>query len=158
MYAVVRALRHCHHHLYHINFVLKSYHEALHVLNSKTKVIAQQAKWFLFLQGYIFTLTHQVRKENKVVDALIRRSHLLITVHSQVLNFDGLKDIYPFDQVFCSIFQQCVSNQGVHEAYIQHDGFKGSQLRILDCYLRGNLFRNFIQVVVLVIEGLQVHL
>lgn len=81
---VIRALRHWHHYLICRHFVLKSDHEALHFLNSQTKVTNRQTKWGIsFLQGYTFTLLHQTGKDNKVAEVLSRRSHMLVAMWSQ---------------------------------------------------------------------------
>ena len=57
-------------------------------------------KWVLVLQDFTFSLRHQSSNLNKVVNALGRRVTLLSTIHTHVLGFDNLYELYSGDSSF----------------------------------------------------------
>jgi len=93
-YAVIQALRYWRHYLLPQEFVLYSDHEALRYLNSQKRLNVRHSKWVEFLQDYIFVLKHKAGFENKVVDALSRRVMTLVTMSTEVIGFERLREEY----------------------------------------------------------------
>ena len=87
-------------------FVLFSDHEALRFLNSQKKL--NYAKWVEYIQSYTFVLKHRARIENKVADALSRRSLLLNSVRAEVIGFEQIKEEYDLCPDFKEIFQTLI--------------------------------------------------
>ena len=61
-------------------FLLKIDNMSLKYLFEQPNVNARKAKWLDFLNAYHFKLKHIKRKENKIVDALSWRAHMLYEV------------------------------------------------------------------------------
>jgi hypothetical protein len=73
------------------------------------------ARWIAFTQKFTFVLKHKLGQQNKVADALSRRAALFMTLQSEIISFEHLKDLYAEDPTryglcFSSnlqIFQNC---------------------------------------------------
>ena len=65
------------------------------------------ARWVAYIQHFHFTLKHKSGVINKVVDVLNRRASLLTTLHTKVVEFDCLKELYKNDEDFCDILGKC---------------------------------------------------
>ena len=133
LYAVIQALRYWRHYLLPQEFVLYSDHEALRFLNFQKKLNPRHGKWVEFIQAYTFVLKHRAGTENRVADALSRRSMFLISVSTQVVGFDRLKEEYPKCPDFSEIYQSLQQGpSSVHSDYTLLDGFlfKGNRLCI----------------------------
>ncbi len=133
LYAVVQALRYWRHYLLPLEFVLYSDHEALRFLNSQKKLNPRHAKWVEYIQAYTFVLKHKAGKENRVADALSRRSMLLTSVSTEVIGFERLKEEYEHCPDFKETYQSI--RQGPSSQFSDftiHDGFlfKGNKLCI----------------------------
>ena len=61
-------------------FLLKTYNMSLKYLFEKPNLNARKSRWFAFLSEYHFELKHIKDKENKIVDALSRRTHMIYEV------------------------------------------------------------------------------
>ena len=61
-------------------FLLKTNNMSLKHLFDKPDLNVRQARWLDFLSEYHFELKHVKGKENKVVDALSRRTHMIYEV------------------------------------------------------------------------------
>lgn len=74
-----------------------------------------------------FTIRHKAGIQNKVADALSRKSSFLTEMRVEIAGFDTFKELYLDDKFFGPIFQA-----------ILQDGFlfKGLQLCIPECSLR----------------------
>lgn len=132
----MQAIKHWRHYLVHQEFVLFTDHDALRHLDSQTKVSARHAAWISYLQQFTFSIRHQSGKTNRVADALSRRHGLLTTMHTQVVGFAALADLYPSDPFFGKIFLDVLN--GVRGDYTIQDGFLFKDLRLCipDCSLR----------------------
>ena len=124
-YALVQALRYWRHYLLPNEFVLYSDHEALRYLNSQKKLNPRHAKWVEYIQAYTFVLKHQAGTDNKVADALSRRSLLLSTVRTEVVGFDQIKKQY----------DTCPDFGKIHQALSIGPSKEHSQYTLLDGYL-----------------------
>ncbi|RVW76445.1 Transposon Tf2-12 polyprotein [Vitis vinifera] len=108
-YAVVQAIRHWQHYLSFKEFVLYSDHEALQYLNSQKKLNSRHAKWSSFLQLFTFNLRHCAGIENKVADALSRKTLLLVNMSTTTIGFEELKHCYDNDADFGDVYSFLLS-------------------------------------------------
>lgn len=120
-YAVVQAIKHWRHYLFHKNFVLYTNHDALKHLNSQDKVSSRHAAWVAYLQQFTFVIKHTSGASNRVADALRRRQALLAILHVSVTGFSSFEDLYPSYAFFSRLFDEAKS--GVSSEYTFHDGF-----------------------------------
>lgn len=136
LYAVVQAVKHWRHYLFHQEFVLYTDHDALKHMGSQDKVSSRHASWFGYLQQFSFVIKYKAGMLNKVTDALSRRHSLLTTLHGSVTGFEVLPELYPLDPFFGKIWND--ASLGIDDKYLVYDGFlfRGVQLCIPECSLR----------------------
>ncbi|XP_033144892.1 uncharacterized protein LOC117133039 [Brassica rapa] len=127
-YAIVQAIKHWRHYLVHREFVLFTDHDALRHLDSQAKVSSRHASWISYLQQFTFSIKHQSGKSNRVADALSCRHGLLTTMHTKVLGFASLSDLYPEDPFFARVFSE--ASNGISRDYVLHEGFLFKDLRL----------------------------
>lgn len=142
-YAIIYAVKYWRHFLFHREFVLYTYHDALKHLDSQAKVSSRHATWIAFLQQFTFTIRHQSGKLNKVADALSRRHFLVTTMHTVIPGFAALDDLYIMDPFFASIFRDV--QLGSRSDFVLHEGFffKDNRLCVPDCSLRLRIVQEF---------------
>ena len=135
-YAVVQAVKHWKHYLFHREFVLYTDHEALKHLYSQDKISARHAAWSAYLQQFTFVLKHKAGTSNRVADALSRRSNLLSTMGVTLPSFDLFRDLLVTDPYFAAIMTAVQA--GEKSDFLLVDGFlfRGNQLCIPDCSLQ----------------------
>jgi hypothetical protein len=75
--AIMHALRKWIHYLMVKRFELRTDHNGMKYLFDQPNLNARKSRWLEFLSEYDFDINHIKGKENKVVDALIRRVHEL---------------------------------------------------------------------------------
>lgn len=138
-YAIVRAVQHWRHYLFHQEFVLYSDHEALKHLATQDNISARHATWVSFLQQFTFVLKHRSGLSNRVVDALSRRQCLLAELRINVPGFDSFTELYTADPFFSPILAQL--QIGSSSNFLMVDGFifRGTKLCIPACSLRNKL-------------------
>lgn len=131
-FAVVQSLRYWRHYLLPHEFVLFSDHEALRYLNSQKKLNPRHAKWVEFIQEYTFVLKHKSGVENKVADALSRRTSLLHTMSVEVAGFNNLTEEYLSCPDFGSVYAALLEKQSRSTEFVLQDGFlfRGTKLCI----------------------------
>ncbi|KAG7558942.1 Retrotransposon gag domain [Arabidopsis thaliana x Arabidopsis arenosa] len=135
-YAIVQAIKHWRHYLFHKEFVLYTDHDALKHLSTQDKVSARHASWIGYLQQFTFVIKHTSGASNRVADALSRRHALLAVLNVSVPGLSTFSDLYPTDPFFSRILHEVQA--GSSRDYTLHDGFlfKDSRLCIPDCSLR----------------------
>jgi hypothetical protein len=83
LFSIVHALRMWRHYRMGKKFKLKIDHIGLKYIFEQPTLNARKTRWMEFLSEYDFNIKHIKGKENKVVDALSRRVHLM---HTTVVN------------------------------------------------------------------------
>jgi len=139
LFAVIQSLKHWRHYLIHREFVLFSDHDSLRHLHSQKHLNAQHARWVEFLQQYTFVLKHKAGTENRVADALSRKTFLLHTLTVDVNWFHGVKEQYPEDPDFGKIYKQLLNNpRDLEGQYSIFNGFvfRGTKLCLPDSSMR----------------------
>ncbi|KAJ0885239.1 putative nucleotidyltransferase, Ribonuclease H [Helianthus annuus] len=135
-YAVVQAVKHWRHYLFHKEFVLFTDHDSLRHIRSQDKVSHKHARWMAFLEKFTFVVKHKSGISNRVADALSRRSSLLVSMRVVVPGLDNLMEQLTADPYFSVILQDV--QLGKRADFLVHDGFlfKENQLCIPNSSLR----------------------
>ncbi|KAI3526019.1 hypothetical protein L1887_05170 [Cichorium endivia] len=135
-YAVVQAVKHWRHYLFHKEFVLFTDHDSLRHIRNQDKVSHKHGRWMNFLEKFTFVVKHKSGTSNRVADALSRRSNLLVSMRLGVPGLDVLMEQLTVDPYFSVVLQDVQS--GRRSDFLVHDGFlfKGNQLCIPDSSLR----------------------
>ena len=84
LYALIRALKQWEHYLLCKEFILLTDHFSLKYFRSQKIISWMHARWISLLQRFDFVIRHQSGKENKVADALSRKSSLL-SIHGNMV-------------------------------------------------------------------------
>ncbi|GJZ86690.1 putative reverse transcriptase domain-containing protein [Tanacetum coccineum] len=79
-YAVVQAVKHWRHYLFHKKFVLFTDHDSLRHIRTQDKVSHKHGRWLVFLEKFTFVVKHKTDVSNRAADALSRRSNLLVSM------------------------------------------------------------------------------
>jgi hypothetical protein len=144
LYAVVQSVKHWRHYLIHIEFILFTDHDSLRHINSQRKLNAKHARWFDYLQQFTFVLKHKAGVENRVADALSRKSMLINTLSVDVTCFADLPNTYKTDPDFGPVYLRLHNDPKPTEVeYNLHEGylFKGTRLCIPQSSLREFIIR-----------------
>lgn len=91
----------------------------------------------LFLQKFTFVFRRRAGFQNKVADALSRRSNLLKILRTEIIEFEVFPDQYAYDVDFGEIWQKCSSSEHctdfhLHQRYL----VKGNLLSVPRSSLR----------------------
>jgi hypothetical protein len=104
--SIVHALKMWRHYLIGKRFELRMDHSGLKYLFEQPTLNARQTRWLEFLSEYEFDIKHIKGKENKVVDALNRRIHLMhattISMHQSDLK-NKILDVVVTDQHYLQV-------------------------------------------------------
>jgi len=123
-YALIQTLKHWRPYLVHREFILFIDHDSLKHLNSQSKLNARHARWMDYLQQFNFVIRHKSGTENKVVDALSRRPHLLHMFSANVAGFECLKKEYANDEDFGIVWNEISTHDHASvKEYVLRDGF-----------------------------------
>ncbi|XP_076940379.1 uncharacterized protein LOC143609533 [Bidens hawaiensis] len=121
-YAVVQAVKHWRHYLFHKEFVLFTDQDSLRHIRTQDKISHKHGRWLAFLEKFTFVVKHKTGVSNCVADALSMRGNLLVALTT--------------DPYFSVVLQDVQASQ--KSDFLLHDGFlfKGNQLCIRDSSLR----------------------
>ncbi|GJS89136.1 putative nucleotidyltransferase, ribonuclease H [Tanacetum coccineum] len=112
-----QAVKHWRHYLFHKEFVLFTDHDSLRHIHTQDKVSHKHGRWLAFLEKFTFMVKHKTGVSNRVVDALSRRSNLLVSMQVDVPGLDVIRQNPDFN---------------IHDGFL----FKGNQLCIPNTSLR----------------------
>ncbi|XP_038683092.1 uncharacterized protein LOC119983499 [Tripterygium wilfordii] len=144
LYALVQTIKHWRHYLVYREFVLFTDHDSLRHLQSQRKLNARHARWIDFLQQFTFVIKHKAGKDNRVADALSRRSHLLTTFEATITGYDEFPNQYALDVDFVQIWTTLKEGGIVTKGnYKLHEGFLFKDLRL--CIPAGSIREFLIQ-------------
>jgi hypothetical protein len=99
------------------------------------------------MQNFTFVIKHISSTANKIVDALSRKCLLLQEFKVKTLCFDDLRDMYVDDQDFKEVYEATedpvLRDRSQWTEYMIQEGllFRGNQLCIPKCSMRGNLLK-----------------
>nr|GEW43799.1 putative reverse transcriptase domain-containing protein [Tanacetum cinerariifolium] len=96
----------------------------------------KHGRWLAFLEKFTFTVKHKTGVSNRAVDALSKRSGLLVTMQVDVPGLNVIRDMVTVDLYFLVVLQGVQA--GEKPNFFLHDGFlfKRNQLCIPDSSLR----------------------
>ncbi|GKC34620.1 RNA-directed DNA polymerase [Tanacetum coccineum] len=142
LYVVVQAIKKWEHYLIEREFVVYSDHQSLKYFQTQRHLNKIHAQWASFLEKFNYVIKHKSGASNKVADALIRKTTLLVTISNEVVGFDSIKKLYANDEDFGNIWMEIKTKQHWGE-FILLDGylFKGNHLCIPKTSLRIQLIK-----------------
>jgi hypothetical protein len=108
-YALVRSLVLFSHYLLPNPFVLYTDHQDLKFVQSQVHLNTRHAMWIEFLQRFDFVIKHKAGSSNVIADSLSRRHSMLTTMHNHVIGFGDIRDLYPDDPDFRSVWESYLS-------------------------------------------------
>ncbi|KAI9177860.1 hypothetical protein LWI28_019962 [Acer negundo] len=132
-YAVVQAVKHWRHYLFHRELILYTDHDSLRHLHSHDKISARHAAWSAYLQQFTFDLKHKAGVSNRVADALSRRVNLLSTMTIQEPGFDSFRDLFDSDTYFSEVMADVRAREKSEFSMVDGFLFRGNQLCVPDC-------------------------
>ncbi|XP_076898116.1 uncharacterized protein LOC143551604 [Bidens hawaiensis] len=126
-YALVQAVKHWRHYLFHKEFVLFTDHVSLRHIRTQDKISHKNGRWLASLEKFTFVVKHKTGVSNRVADALSRRGNLLVAVRINVLGLDVIREQLTTDPYFSVVLQDVQAGQ--KSDFLLHDGFlfKGNQ-------------------------------
>ncbi|GJU47342.1 putative reverse transcriptase domain-containing protein [Tanacetum coccineum] len=91
-----QAVKHWLHYLFHKEFLLFTDHDSLRHIHTQDKVSHKHGRWLAFLEKFTFVVKHKTGVSNRVVDALSKRSGLLVTMQAEEKPYFFLHDGFFF--------------------------------------------------------------
>nr|KYP61106.1 Retrotransposable element Tf2 [Cajanus cajan] len=135
LYALVRALQTWEHYLVSKEFVIHSDHESLKYLRGQGKLNKRHAKWLEFLEQFPYIIKFKKGKSNIVADALSRRHTLLMSLGTQILRFDNIRELYEKDLKFGDNYEKC--QQKAFDGFYMAEGYLYKEERL--CIPQGSI-------------------
>jgi len=117
LYVVYRSLKSWESYLIASNFVLFSDHQSLQHFKNQKHINKMHARWASYFEQFNFVIRHKSRVNNKVLDALSRRVLLLVSLQSEIVGFECLKELYKEDDDFADIWRS-VRHDNPHKIFI----------------------------------------
>ncbi|GJW50318.1 putative reverse transcriptase domain-containing protein [Tanacetum coccineum] len=105
-YAVVQAVKHWCHYLFHKDFVLFTDHDSLRHIRTQDKVSHKHGCWLTFIEKFTFVVKHKSGVSYRAADAFSRRSNLLVSMQVDVPRLDVIHEVSPLLQMKAQAIQQ----------------------------------------------------
>jgi len=118
LYTVYRSLKSWESYLIASDFVLFLDHQSLQPLKNQKHINKMHARRTSYFEQFNFVIHHKFGVYNKVPDALSRRISLLVSLQSEIIGFECLKELYKEDEDFVDIWEKCTSRQPTQDFYI----------------------------------------
>jgi len=106
---VYRSLKTLESYLIAIDFVLFFDHQSLQHFKNQKHINKMHATWASYFEQLNFVIRFKSRVDNKVSDVLSRRVSLLISLQSEIIVFEFLKEFYIEEEDFAEIWDKCSS-------------------------------------------------
>ena len=88
-------------------------------------------------------MQHKSSVDNKVADALSRRVLLLVSLQTDIIGFEYLKELYEKDEDFKEIWEKCSTTQSTQEYHIMEGFlFKENWIRVIRTSFREKVIRD----------------
>ncbi|GKB20421.1 putative nucleotidyltransferase, ribonuclease H [Tanacetum coccineum] len=140
-YAVVQAIKHWHHYLFHKEFVLFTDHDSLRHICTQDKVLHKHGYCLAFFEKFTFVVKHKTGVSNRAADALSRSSNLLVSMQVDVPGLDVIREQLTLDPYFSIVLQGVQSRQkpdfNIHDGFL----FKRNQQCIPDTNIRFKIIK-----------------
>ena len=78
--------------------MLYSDHQSLQHFKNQKHVNKMHARWASYLELFNFVIRHKLDVNNKVPNVLSRRVSLLVSLQSEIIGFNFLKELYEKDE------------------------------------------------------------
>nr|GEX39023.1 putative reverse transcriptase domain-containing protein [Tanacetum cinerariifolium] len=104
-YAVVQAVKHWRHYLFHKEFVLFTDQNSLRHIRTQDNVTHKYGRWLAFLEKFTFVVKYKTGVSNRVVDALSGRSNLLVSMQVDVPKLDVIRERLTLEPYFSIVLQ-----------------------------------------------------
>ena len=75
------------------------------------------ARWASYFKQFNFVIQHKYSIDNKIPDALCKRVSLSVSLQSEIIDFDLLKELYEKDEDFEEIWEKCSMTQPTQVSY-----------------------------------------
>ena len=85
------------------DFVLFSDHQSLQHFKNQKHINKMHSRWTSYFEQFNFVIRHKSGVDNKVPDALSRRVSLLISLQTEIIGFEILKELYKENEDFDEI-------------------------------------------------------
>jgi len=143
---VYRFLKTWENYLIACDFVLYSDHQLLQHFKNQKHINKMHARWASYFELFNFMIRHKSGVDNKVPDALSRRVSLLVSLQSEIIGFDFLKELYEKDKDFEEIWEKCLTKQSAQDYHIMEDFlYKENWLCVLRTSLREKIIRDLLE-------------
>nr|GEW21419.1 putative reverse transcriptase domain-containing protein [Tanacetum cinerariifolium] len=98
-------IKHWRHYLFHKEFVLFTDHNSLRHIRTQDTVSHKHGRWLAFLEKFTFVVKHKTGVSSRAVDALSRRTNLLVSMYIDVLGLDVIPEQLTLDPYFSIVLQ-----------------------------------------------------
>jgi hypothetical protein len=95
---------------------------------SQGQLNRRHVKWIEFIETFLYVIKYKQSRENVVENALLQMYVLLNTINTKLLRFEYIKELYPDDNDFGTIYVEC--RVSAKDKFFRHDGFLFKENRL----------------------------